>query len=881
MDHRPPRPDQPYAWDDERLSAYLDGELSAPEQAQLEARLVVDPELRQLVDELRAVRQQLEILPEYHLQATFAEQVLRRAEQEMLLSPVARETTSVSIAAATTAMPTVPATSVESPVTPLPRQSLARRWQRGVIWTAVAAAAVLLLIVTNRPHGPDQNPVARHDDPDTTVTVEHGAAKPGKTSTGTANIGPPAAKTAAPQDGAVERQVLDKLQRDANRTARDPAADAPLAKIEQQSDAQKAIETQPFAFPNPNNGPVAAAAPKPADGLATKPADPQLPQVAGGKQPDSAAQVSGDGQVMFNDASDKRKSDATRGKMLLKNQAFGAAPGTQAGTRRKELSADLTTFFASEDFKQLMLPRDDKKRDEAKGSQDEQILVVYLTPRAEPTSDRSFESLLASNSIELSEKTLGQAMPESRQRLSAAPTEPGSAAGEPLAKAFSGKAEAGEAKDRKATDLKATDLNATDLNKTDLNTTDARGASKSQAAAAEAKQLQDKSVVPESHLSAAYNAPAANELYYLEADESQVQELLRQLRVAPDRFTRLSVASRELPQTEERADLRQEQSLGLQSSPATAGQKRSEAAAASALSGADENGKQQPLASGQLAQGTAPAAPLVVAQAPAVPAPAAETQTAPLAAQAPAAPAMGALPTPQKPSGAIPKAAPAAAGAAPASTTTNDVLTPKAEAFSASPGKSNAGQANENLSDADSGSNRRALAMDQQLQATGERVIAYRLRGVEGLTGASSTPAMNRGQEPAGAEGGGVAVGGGGGFGNAKPGNAPLGAAMEKTEPAKNGYVQESGDAGQQNSSSAIPGQQAKSGKPAPALAEAKGSTDPLQADANEALRMLTQNKETEERIHEKSPAEAAKKSAAPAPKRVRVLFVIEHEPAK
>ncbi len=115
MDHRPPRPDQPYSWDDERLSAYLDGELSAPEQAQLEARLVVDPELRQLVDELRAVRQQLEILPEYRLQSTFAEQVLRRAEQEMLLSPVAREAASDSIAAATTAMPAVSAASPHQP----------------------------------------------------------------------------------------------------------------------------------------------------------------------------------------------------------------------------------------------------------------------------------------------------------------------------------------------------------------------------------------------------------------------------------------------------------------------------------------------------------------------------------------------------------------------------------------------------------------------------------------------------------------------------------------------------------------------------------------------------------------------------------------------
>ncbi|MGC4005299.1 MAG: zf-HC2 domain-containing protein [Pirellulales bacterium] len=69
--------EQPYPWDDERLSAYLDGELTAPEYAQLESRLVVDPALRRTVDELCAVRRQLEFLPEYKLENDFAAAVLR------------------------------------------------------------------------------------------------------------------------------------------------------------------------------------------------------------------------------------------------------------------------------------------------------------------------------------------------------------------------------------------------------------------------------------------------------------------------------------------------------------------------------------------------------------------------------------------------------------------------------------------------------------------------------------------------------------------------------------------------------------------------------------------------------------------------------------
>src|SRR5688500_10211116 len=69
---------------EELLSAYLDGECTADEQVETEARIAASPELRQLVDDLRHVRASLEILPQHRLEANFAERVLRRAEREVL-----------------------------------------------------------------------------------------------------------------------------------------------------------------------------------------------------------------------------------------------------------------------------------------------------------------------------------------------------------------------------------------------------------------------------------------------------------------------------------------------------------------------------------------------------------------------------------------------------------------------------------------------------------------------------------------------------------------------------------------------------------------------------------------------------------------------------
>jgi hypothetical protein len=70
--------------DEELLSAYLDGELTADERSRVERLLAESPESRQLLDELRSIKTSLERMSRARLGHDFADQVLRQAEKELL-----------------------------------------------------------------------------------------------------------------------------------------------------------------------------------------------------------------------------------------------------------------------------------------------------------------------------------------------------------------------------------------------------------------------------------------------------------------------------------------------------------------------------------------------------------------------------------------------------------------------------------------------------------------------------------------------------------------------------------------------------------------------------------------------------------------------------
>ena len=84
-----------YELDDERLSAYLDDELSGEERAAVEARLAADPAAKRLLHELRSVSQAVQALPQEAVGRDLSASVVRRAieaKQSMGIAASAKRT---------------------------------------------------------------------------------------------------------------------------------------------------------------------------------------------------------------------------------------------------------------------------------------------------------------------------------------------------------------------------------------------------------------------------------------------------------------------------------------------------------------------------------------------------------------------------------------------------------------------------------------------------------------------------------------------------------------------------------------------------------------------------------------------------------------------
>jgi len=119
--------------DDELLSAYLDGELSGEDLARAERLLATQPDARQTLDELAALRASLRSIPRERLEPGFAQTVLRRAERE-ILQPQTEGIESASDVAASRPFERPPPISWQ-------------RWKRPLAWSALAIAAGLVIML--------------------------------------------------------------------------------------------------------------------------------------------------------------------------------------------------------------------------------------------------------------------------------------------------------------------------------------------------------------------------------------------------------------------------------------------------------------------------------------------------------------------------------------------------------------------------------------------------------------------------------------------------------------------------------------------------------------------------------------------------------------
>ena len=123
--------------ENERFSAYLDGELTAEEQAEVEQLLDASPAARQLLDELRALSTNLQALPVYELKEDLSARVLRRAEQRVLSGSPGLDSQSDS-----------PTCDRDATVRPAILRRVLR--PRNLVWSAMAVVVALALMVLDR-----------------------------------------------------------------------------------------------------------------------------------------------------------------------------------------------------------------------------------------------------------------------------------------------------------------------------------------------------------------------------------------------------------------------------------------------------------------------------------------------------------------------------------------------------------------------------------------------------------------------------------------------------------------------------------------------------------------------------------------------------------
>ncbi|MBN1393420.1 MAG: zf-HC2 domain-containing protein [Pirellulales bacterium] len=113
----------------ELLGAYLDGELTADEQAEVERLLAADPAARQLLDDLRALSVALQALPQEKVGEDLSEAVLRAAARRVLLDGPPGEQAG------------------STPVAPLGRSFFRRLFNvRGLAYAGLAAAFALMIV---------------------------------------------------------------------------------------------------------------------------------------------------------------------------------------------------------------------------------------------------------------------------------------------------------------------------------------------------------------------------------------------------------------------------------------------------------------------------------------------------------------------------------------------------------------------------------------------------------------------------------------------------------------------------------------------------------------------------------------------------------------
>lgn len=156
---------------EELISAYLDGELTAQEQAQVEQALAGDVRLQRMHDDLRALRSSLQSLPQQKLDAGFAQRVMLAAQRAR-----AEQSATTDRLVETLRAPEVLVATHHGQETTVERAQHEPVAWRVVVWSVAGLAAVLMVAL----FAPQSSEIAQlpQNKPDKKVAVLQPAAAP-------------------------------------------------------------------------------------------------------------------------------------------------------------------------------------------------------------------------------------------------------------------------------------------------------------------------------------------------------------------------------------------------------------------------------------------------------------------------------------------------------------------------------------------------------------------------------------------------------------------------------------------------------------------------------------------------------------------------------
>jgi len=364
----------------ELFSAYLDGELTAAEQAEVERLLASSPAARQLLDDLRALSATLQALPQQKLGKDLSRQVLQAIEQRKLAEPNLAEIESL----------------------PMPQRPLSERFlnRRTLAWIGLTVAIAVMITINERRQAVGPKADAVREVAIAKSASEKAARKPGP---------PPTIQAAHDEDKRSFKEAKDSRSSE-GKESEVAAESAPAMRMEEPA----ARPTAAAAPPMPAEKAMPAYAPKAAERKAGK-ADESFHRAKGGGLGGGLGR--GDGESY---SADKKKdaSGVPFGAAGAPRRLSKAAPKA-AAPRMPEAADEALPSAAAPAPEALRNAKTANVATDAASNVAQGTLVVRCEITSEAAKRRVFDKLLTANGIPPAQRR--NQMNQMQQALNAQP----------------------------------------------------------------------------------------------------------------------------------------------------------------------------------------------------------------------------------------------------------------------------------------------------------------------------------------------------------------------------------------------------------------------------------------------------------------------------